>query len=133
MGLDEQAVATGGDAGAGHGRNHVGTAAGYACGLVGLLQGVSDVEYHRAVVALHLGDAAVVDDKILVAERGAALGYGHAVVAGLTLDPEQRLLKRVTITDAAEADRIFSMLMGEDVGPRRDFIETNANYANIDA
>ncbi|MCM1162665.1 MAG: DNA topoisomerase (ATP-hydrolyzing) subunit B [Muribaculaceae bacterium] len=50
-----------------------------------------------------------------------------------TMDPEQRLLKRVSISDAAEADRIFSMLMGEDVGPRRDFIETNANYANIDA
>ncbi len=50
-----------------------------------------------------------------------------------TMDPEQRLLKQVNISDAAEADRIFSMLMGEDVGPRRDFIETNANYANIDA
>ena len=50
-----------------------------------------------------------------------------------TMDPEQRLLKQVNITDAAEADRIFSMLMGEDVGPRKDFIETNANYANIDA
>lgn len=50
-----------------------------------------------------------------------------------TMDPEQRLLKRVNISDAAEADRIFSMLMGEDVGPRRDFIESNANYANIDA
>ena len=50
-----------------------------------------------------------------------------------TMDPEQRLLKQVTISDAAEADRIFSMLMGEDVGPRRDFIEANANYANIDA
>ena len=50
-----------------------------------------------------------------------------------TMDPAQRLLKQVTISDAAEADRIFSMLMGEDVGPRRDFIEANANYANIDA
>jgi len=50
-----------------------------------------------------------------------------------TMDPEQRLLKQVRISDAAEADRIFSMLMGEDVGPRRDFIESNANYANIDA
>lgn len=50
-----------------------------------------------------------------------------------TMDPEHRMLKQVTINDAAEADRIFSMLMGEDVGPRRDFIETNANYANIDA
>ena len=50
-----------------------------------------------------------------------------------TMDPNQRLLKQVTIDDAAEADRIFSMLMGEDVAPRRDFIEANANYANIDA
>ena len=50
-----------------------------------------------------------------------------------TMDPEHRMLKQVTISDAAEADRIFSMLMGEDVAPRRDFIEANANYANIDA
>lgn len=50
-----------------------------------------------------------------------------------TMDPGQRLLKQVQISDAAEADRIFSMLMGEEVGPRRDFIEANANYANIDA
>ncbi len=50
-----------------------------------------------------------------------------------TMDPEHRILKQVNISDAAEADRIFSMLMGEDVGPRRDFIEANANYANIDA
>ncbi len=50
-----------------------------------------------------------------------------------TMSPEHRLLKQVHISDAAEADRIFSMLMGEDVAPRRDFIEENANYANIDA
>ena len=50
-----------------------------------------------------------------------------------TMNPETRLLKQVTIDDAAEADYIFSMLMGEDVGPRRDFIERNATYANIDA
>ena len=50
-----------------------------------------------------------------------------------TMSPENRLLKQVQISDAAAADRIFSMLMGEDVGPRREFIEANANYANIDA
>ena len=50
-----------------------------------------------------------------------------------TMAPEHRILKQVHISDAAEADRIFSMLMGEDVGPRRDFIESNATYANIDA
>ena len=50
-----------------------------------------------------------------------------------TMSPEGRILKQVQITDAAEADRIFSMLMGEDVAPRRDFIEANATYANVDA
>ena len=50
-----------------------------------------------------------------------------------TMSPEGRILKQVQISDAAEADRVFSMLMGEDVGPRRDFIEANATYANIDA
>ena len=50
-----------------------------------------------------------------------------------TMSPEGRILKQVHISDAAEADRIFSMLMGEDVGPRRDFIESNATYANVDA
>ena len=50
-----------------------------------------------------------------------------------TMDPENRMLKQVNIDNAAEADYIFSMLMGEDVGPRREFIEENATYANIDA
>ena len=50
-----------------------------------------------------------------------------------TMNPETRTLKQVTIRDAQEADYIFSMLMGDDVGPRREFIEKNATYAHIDA
>ncbi|MBZ9628057.1 DNA topoisomerase (ATP-hydrolyzing) subunit B [Psychroflexus sp. CAK57W] len=50
-----------------------------------------------------------------------------------TMNPENRILRRVTIDDLAEADRIFSMLMGDEVPPRREFIEQNAVYANIDA
>ena len=50
-----------------------------------------------------------------------------------TMDPSRRLLRQVTIENAAEAERTFSMLMGDDVPPRREFIEQNAHYANIDA
>ena len=50
-----------------------------------------------------------------------------------TMSPDNRTLRQVTIESAAEADRIFSMLMGDDVPPRREFIENNAKYANIDA
>ncbi|MFD2918132.1 DNA topoisomerase (ATP-hydrolyzing) subunit B [Terrimonas rubra] len=49
-----------------------------------------------------------------------------------TMDPEKRTLKQVTIESAAEADRIFSMLMGDEVGPRREFIESHAKYAKLD-
>ncbi len=49
-----------------------------------------------------------------------------------TMNPEYRTLRQVTIENAAEADRVFSMLMGDDVAPRREFIEQNATYANID-
>ena len=49
-----------------------------------------------------------------------------------TMSPETRILRQVTIESAAEADRIFSMLMGDDVPPRREFIERHAKYANID-
>jgi len=50
-----------------------------------------------------------------------------------TMDPERRLLKQVSMENATNADYVFSMLMGEDVGPRREFIEKHATYANIDA
>ena len=50
-----------------------------------------------------------------------------------TMNPEKRTLKQVTIENGADADVIFSMLMGEEVAPRREFIEENATYANIDA
>ena len=50
-----------------------------------------------------------------------------------TMNPETRILRQVTIENAAEAARIFSMLMGDDVPPRREFIEKNARYAKIDA
>ena len=50
-----------------------------------------------------------------------------------TMDPEFRTLRQITIENAAEADRVFSMLMGDEVPPRREFIEQNATYANIDA
>jgi len=50
-----------------------------------------------------------------------------------TMNPDKRMLKRVTVESAAESDRIFSMLMGDDVPPRREFIERNAKYAKIDA
>ena len=50
-----------------------------------------------------------------------------------TMNPENRTLRKITIENAAEADAIFSMLMGDDVAPRREFIEANATYARIDA
>ena len=50
-----------------------------------------------------------------------------------TMDPENRMLKQVTLVNAAEADRTFSILMGDEVAPRREFIESHATYANIDA
>jgi DNA gyrase subunit B len=50
-----------------------------------------------------------------------------------TMNPDTRTLKQVNLESAVEADRIFSMLMGDEVPPRREFIEANAKYAKIDA
>ena len=72
------------------------------------------------------------DDSVTV-QRYKGLGEMNAEqLWETTLDPPRRTLKQVTIESAAEADRIFSMLMGDEVGPRREFIESHAKYARID-
>ena len=73
------------------------------------------------------------DGKSIHTQRYKGLGEMNAQqLWETTMDPDNRMLKQVNIDNAAEADYIFSMLMGEDVGPRREFIEENATYANID-
>ncbi|TWP26819.1 DNA topoisomerase (ATP-hydrolyzing) subunit B [Apibacter muscae] len=85
---------------------------------------------HREEIAAEIGNS---QGKGFTVQRYKGLGEMNAEqLWDTTMNPQQRTLRQVTINNASEADRIFSMLMGDDVPPRREFIEKNAVYANID-
>lgn len=88
-------------------------------------------ESERKEATLQVGKGS---DKGVTVQRYKGLGEMSATqLWDTTMDPSKRLLRQITIDSAAEAERTFSMLMGDDVPPRREFIEQNAHYANIDA
>lgn len=105
----------------------------YLCSYKGKIKEYCYTDQQRQAFLDRYGQG-VEDGKSIHTQRYKGLGEMNAEqLWDTTMNPETRLLKQVTIENAAAADEIFSMLMGDDVEPRRQFIEAHATYANIDA
>lgn len=105
----------------------------YKCSLKGKNK-VEEYAWTDQQVQRFVDDRCGGDRNKLILQRYKGLGeMNPEQLWETTMDPENRMLKQVNLTNAAEADRTFSVLMGENVAPRKEFIETHASYANIDA